>query len=42
VSWPDGKKDTLNNLEADRFYSVREGDGIISSQQAQTAKTKSP
>ena len=42
VSWPDGKKDTLNNLEADRFYSVREGDGIISSQQVQTAKTRSP
>jgi len=34
VQWPDGKKDTFNDLEADRFYSMREGEGIISSQQS--------
>ena len=31
VLWPDGKKEPLKNLVADRFYVVREGDGIISS-----------
>ena len=31
VLWPDGKKETLTNLSADRFYVVREGDGVISS-----------
>ena len=31
VLWPDGKKDTLTNLVADRFYVVREGKGIVSS-----------
>jgi hypothetical protein len=31
VFWPDGKKETLTNLVADRFYAVREGKGVISS-----------
>jgi len=31
VLWPDGKRETLTNLSADRFYVVREGDGVISS-----------
>ncbi len=31
VLWPDGTVETLTNLAADRFYSVREGVGIISS-----------
>ena len=30
VMWPDGKKETLTNLAADRFYVVREGAGIVS------------
>jgi enediyne biosynthesis protein E4 len=30
VSWPDGKKETLTDLAADRFYVVREGKGVIS------------
>ena len=30
-SWPDGKKEMLTNLAADRFYVVREGQGIVSS-----------
>ncbi|HTW81777.1 MAG TPA: CRTAC1 family protein [Terracidiphilus sp.] len=29
VLWPDGKKDTLTHLAADRFYVVREGQGIV-------------
>ena len=32
VIWPDGKIEILSNLLADRFYIVREGDGVISSQ----------
>ena len=31
VLWPDRKRETLTNLSADRFYVVREGDGVISS-----------
>jgi hypothetical protein len=31
VLWPDGKRETLTNLSTDRFYVVREGDGVISS-----------
>ena len=31
VSWPDGKKEMLTNLAADRFYVVREGQGVVSS-----------
>ena len=31
VLWPDGKKEMLTNLAADRFYVVREGQGIVSS-----------
>ena len=30
VMWPDGKKETLTNLAADRFYVVREGAGVVS------------
>ena len=29
VQWPDGFKETLTNLPADRFYLVREGAGIV-------------
>jgi enediyne biosynthesis protein E4 len=31
VLWPDGKKETLTNLIADRFYVVRQGQGVVSS-----------
>lgn len=31
ILWPDGKSELLTNLAADRFYVVREGDGIVSS-----------
>jgi enediyne biosynthesis protein E4 len=30
VLWSDGKKETLTNLAADKYYVVREGQGIIS------------
>ena len=32
VLWPDGKVETLNNLAADHFYSIREGAGVIAAQ----------
>jgi len=35
VLWPDGKRDILNHLAADRFYVVREGQGIVSDSKPQ-------
>jgi enediyne biosynthesis protein E4 len=29
ILWPSGKTETLNNLSADRFYTVREGEGVV-------------
>jgi hypothetical protein len=29
ILWPNGTKDTLTNLTADRFYLVREGQGVV-------------
>lgn len=40
VSWPDGKTEMLVNLEADRFYYVREGVGVVSSKPAKQAMLK--
>jgi len=31
VLWPDGSRDVLRNLPADRFYTVREGSGVVAS-----------
>lgn len=31
ILWPNGKTETLTNLVADRFYVVREGQGVVSS-----------
>lgn len=31
ILWPDGKVQTLRNLAADRFYTVREGSGVATS-----------
>jgi hypothetical protein len=31
ILWPNGKKEILSNLAADRFYTVREGEGVVSS-----------
>lgn len=35
ILWPNGKKELLSNLAADRFYVVREGEGVVSSRPAQ-------
>jgi hypothetical protein len=29
ISWPSGEKQVLNNLEADRFYCVKESAGAV-------------
>jgi hypothetical protein len=34
ILWPNGKKEILTNLAADRFYIVREGEGVVSSKPA--------
>jgi hypothetical protein len=31
VRWPDGRTEILKDLLADRFYSVREGAGVVAS-----------
>jgi hypothetical protein len=36
VLWPDGKREALTKLAADRFYVVREGQGIVSSHGPET------
>ncbi len=30
ILWPDGTREVLDNLAADRFYSIREGAGVVS------------
>jgi hypothetical protein len=42
INWPSGKVETLGNLEADRFYVVREGLGVVSSRPAEAGKTTRP
>jgi hypothetical protein len=37
INWPSGRIDKLSNLDADKFYSVLEGKGIVDPPQ-----TKSP
>jgi hypothetical protein len=32
ITWPDGAKEQLTNLAADKFYSVREGAGVVKSE----------
>jgi hypothetical protein len=42
ILWPDGKIETLTNLQSDRFYSIREGAGIVASSAAEPAKPHQP
>jgi len=30
IRWPSGTTETVKNLAADRFYSVAEGNGVVS------------
>jgi hypothetical protein len=36
VDWPDGSKETLSNLSADRFYVVRQGAGVVETREPET------
>ena len=38
ILWPNGKTETLTNLTADRFYVVRENEGVVSSKPAERTK----
>jgi hypothetical protein len=42
ILWPDGKVETMSNLAADRFYSVREGAGIVSTETPNPGMMKRP
>ena len=42
VIWPNGKVEALGNLEANRFYVVREGSGVVSSKSAEPDKATRP
>lgn len=37
ILWPNGTKETLTNLAADRFYAVREGEGVVSTKPTEKA-----
>jgi len=40
IQWPDGAKEVLFQLPADRFYTVREGTGVVSSRPAAVSPFK--
>jgi hypothetical protein len=40
IDWPSGAVDTMKNLEADKFYSVLEGKGIVPRDQIAPGKPK--
>lgn len=42
ITWPDGKIETLRNLAADRFYSVKEGSGAVASKAPESYIEKRP
>ena len=42
ITWPDGKVETVTNLAADRFYTVREGAGITGSTPPSSITFKHP
>ncbi len=42
VIWPDGKLEALAGLAADRFYTVREGGGVVSSRLPEARKSAQP
>jgi hypothetical protein len=42
ILWPDGKVETLVNLATDRFYSVREGAGVVATTLPQPETIKHP
>jgi enediyne biosynthesis protein E4 len=37
IHWPSGQTETLNNLAADRFYAVKEGEGVVARERVRPA-----
>jgi len=42
IRWPSGKIETLKNLDADRLYSVLEGQGIVPAEKIRPAASVKP
>jgi hypothetical protein len=42
IIWPGGKVEKLTNLAADRFYTVKEGQGVVSFKPQEASPTKLP
>jgi enediyne biosynthesis protein E4 len=42
VRWPSGKVDILNNLDADQFYALLEGEGIVPAERIRPSAAKRP
>jgi hypothetical protein len=40
IHWPSGQVDILNNLTADKFYSVIEKEGIVTPEHARPVLVK--
>jgi enediyne biosynthesis protein E4 len=40
IRWPSGKIETLKDLSADKFYSVKEGDGIVPAEKIRPVVSK--
>ena len=40
IHWPSGATETLSQLPSDRFYTVREGDGVIDAKSAAAVQSK--
>jgi hypothetical protein len=42
IRWPSGKVETISNLEADRYYAVLEGQGIVPAERIKPTPPKRP
>ena len=42
IRWPSGKIETLKNLDADNFYSVLEGQGIVAAEKIRPSASVKP
>ena len=42
IRWPSGKVETFRDLAADQFYSVLEGQGIVTAERIRPASGKKP
>ena len=42
VHWPSGFTETVSNLAADKFYSLKEGEGVVAPERVRPAAAKAP